>query len=104
MVVFCAYAHNRPSSVPAFSFQLQHRGHFMHQDTKSLNVPSISSAQNELKDPARLEDAAQSSPSDTLPCLEMSRKEHPCVFVQQPLLSFSRQGHAGCQVQVSAPG
>lgn len=43
----------------------------MHQDIKSLDVPFISSAQNQLKDPARLEDAAQSSPSDTLSCLEM---------------------------------
>lgn len=47
------------------------KGQHMHHETKSLNVSSISSAQNELKDPARLEDAAQSSPSDTLSCLEM---------------------------------
>lgn len=38
------------------------------------------------------------------PAWKWSCKEHPFVFVQQPLLSFSRQGHAGCQVQVSAPG
>lgn len=53
----------------------------MHQDIKSLDVPSISSAQNELKDLARLEDAAQSSPSDTLSCLEMVLQGAPvCLY------------------------
>lgn len=39
--------------------------------TGAENLSSISSAQNELKDPARLENAARSRQSDALSCLEV---------------------------------
>lgn len=45
--------------------------------TGAENLSHISSAQNELEDPVRLEDAAQSSQSDAFSCLEMASQGAP---------------------------